>query len=257
MTPAVSQKYAFEKVEACGNDFVLMQDPLSTEEIAEICDRHHGVGADGVMVYTGLVEGEPHLDHYDPDGSHSLCLNGLRASLYRLHARGLINDHGTVHSEGLSSGYRIEAEVALWLPMPDFRSLTWRDGQNTLSGFFADVGNPHFVLVDTSTEACFLNLASTIRHDRTTFPLGTNVHRVWPEQGRWRIKSFERGVEDYTLACGSGMYAAAAILMGTRSLDEVHFQPDGKGTTMVRRHGDDLVLSGSCNMIASGVWFCC
>lgn len=252
----MSDMLQFEKIHACGNDFVLMDVPPTLDLLARLCDRNHGIGADGVMIWR--VDNDLILmDHYDPDGSRSLCLNGTRSALGCLAAQRSIPTEGRVVSEGQSFDYTVNgSSVCLALPLKPFEARNWENSDCRVEGFYCDVGNPHFVICDSLAQELLPKVAPEIRHDIDNFPDGTNVHLVWWTDEFWRIRSYERGVEGFTLACGSGMYAAALVTMEEEMMDEIIFSPDGQGTVTFQRDGDELRMTGDVAWVASGVLRC-
>ncbi len=250
---------AFEKIEACGNDFLLLRVFPGHESVIALCDRHHGVGADGLMILNDVREQRVVLDHYDADGSRSFCLNGIHAALRYLAANDEAPAAGTVASEGVELGFRMDGRAPrLFLDKRPCREMVWRDEDSGESrhGYFADVGNPQFVIFQTLSIDEFRQLAPRIRSDRRAFPEGVNVNMAYPVADHWRIHSFERGVEDFTLACGTGMYAAALALFANRGLREARFAPDGKGRVALFDRGDCLEMESTARWVASGVWRC-
>lgn len=243
---------SFEKVQACGNDFILLDHTPDKAQISALCDRHHGVGGDGIMVYSRGGDPDLILEHYDPDGASSFCLNGTRAALYCLHRRELARVRGTLISSGVALNYEIQTHPRLYLPKRGYEARRWRH----IDGFYAHVGNPHFIIVGGLERKEWLKWAPEIRSDRETFPEGTNVHLLRERSDEWQIASYERGVEGVTLACGSGMYAAALVLMGEGSRPQVMFSPEGKGTVQVTDQGETLAFEGPAHWVYSGVLTC-
>lgn len=246
----------FEKIEANGNDFVLCDRVPDRSWFELLCDRHHGVGADGVMVFQGVAGADVRLDHYDPDGARSLCINGIRAALTCLAAKGHVPPEGRVHIQEQQVAYQLAGRVQLRLAGAPYRPMTWRHGKSVLGGFFVDVGNPHFISLAGVPTAQFATWAPLIRADHDTFPAGVNVHLVEPTHRGWRIRSYERGVEDFTKACGSGILAAAIVLTGEGAGDHLSFRPDGRGFVTIQKRKDQFIMEGSAHWVASGVWRC-
>ena len=222
----------FVKLTAAGNDFILVdaRDPLpaSPAELARrLCPRQVALGADGLLV----IDEGPEVSHYEPDGSRTFCLNGVRAAAAWWVASGQ-SERGRELSmlceEELCEVHvdcsQLEFEVSVGVPRPldlEVRSVTLPQGV-MVHGVFVDVGNPQFVVVlETSEQLDDPHLMQRGRAIRwaTAFPEGTNVAFVAPQGGNeWRVRSYERGVEGETLSCGTGVLAAACALVETPSL---------------------------------------
>lgn len=251
----------FYKIHASGNDFVLLKasdlepDHLVPNFIQQVCDRHHGIGADGIMLYD-LDTDQLTFQHLDPDGSRSLCLNGTRAALGSLHKLGLIPEEGVVLSEGQEITYILSEGVTIGQHKHHYQPLLWEMDDWSVSGFIIDVGNPHFCFIDGPPLNQLPELAPAIRNDLATFPDGTNVHRLWQEGTSWRIRSFERGVEGFTCACGSGMLAAATILLDRYPETTIHFQPDGQDPVSCYEKDGQIMMTGRTVLVARGDYLC-
>ena len=246
-------RLGFDKIEAAGNDFLLLMHTPDDGVVAAICDRHHGVGADGVMVFRGAGDGRVHLDHFDCDGSRSFCLNGIRAALPCLYRKGAIPVAGTVWSEGMTLPYSLTEEARLTLPIRPVTAMSWR---GRVAGWTVDAGNPQLVLRDPPSLETFRTLAREIRSDLDTFPEGTNVCRLERMGDLWHVETFERGVEDLTLACGSGIYACALVLIAGGEAGPLTFQPRGRGRVTVTTAGDRLFFEGTTRHVAEGAFSC-
>jgi len=247
----------FDKIEANGNDFVLLEKTFDSSAVSSICDRHHGIGADGILVFR-LESDTLYLDHYDPDGSRSFCLNGIRAALSCLFVKERIPPSGWVHSEGMHLAYEVGRRVKVQLPQRAYTPLVWQaqDDGPSLHGFRAQVGNPQFVTIGTLNRTSFERLAPQLRWDLDTFPEGTNVNLVHSVGEDWQVITYERGVEGFTLACGSGIYACALVLAGETGGNSFTFYPDGQGTVHVTVAGEHLFMEGDCRHVATGEWLC-
>ncbi|RMG13744.1 MAG: hypothetical protein D6731_11640 [Planctomycetota bacterium] len=223
---------SFVKLNAAGNDFVLVDGreglPEPPEELARrLCTRRLSLGADGLLVVEETGELPPlGVAHYEPDGERTFCLNGLRGAAAWLVATGQ-------HPPGEALVLRSDAgdldaipgraEVSVALPQPrslERRSVLLEDGLLVL-GCFVDVGNPQFVVVlgePSELEAPdLMDRARELRWAVDSFPGGTNVTFAAPDparEDRWYVRTYERGVEDETLSCGSGVFAAACALVG-------------------------------------------
>lgn len=250
----------FDKVEGCGNDFVLLTQNPTSVQIPKLCDRHHGVGADGVLVWQGAYQDGYRLDHYDPDGGRTFCLNGIRAGLTLAVKRGQCPPQGLIYNEGQCLAYRFDETLHLRLNPAPFHPCRWVDGASCFEGYFADVGNPQFVLIDNMDLREFRKLAPRMRAPSSLFPDGANVNLLLParpgDAESRHIYTFERGVENFTRACGSGMYAAAMVLLDLVQCKSVRFIPEGRGYVRVEQREDGLWLTGDTQHVFRGEWLC-
>ncbi len=207
----------FAKYEGAGNDFILIDNRdhrfcPDRERIARLCDRHFGIGADGLM--TLATEGGSCLMHYyNADGSEGeMCGNGARCfALFAEHLgiggaekqfTAVDGPHtARVRCTGALSG---EVEVG----MIDVAEIRTGEGWWSLN-----TGVPHYVeFVPRAAEADVLGRGRAIRRDTARFAQGTNVNFVEiTAPGALRMRTYERGVENETLACGTGATAAAVI----------------------------------------------
>jgi diaminopimelate epimerase len=218
---------SYVKLTAAGNDFVLLDGrdglPEAAEDLARrFCARRLSIGADGLIVVEA-TDGLPPLGvtHYEPDGTRTFCLNGVRGAASWLVATG---QHPAGEAMVLRTDFGdldvipSERDVEIVLPPP--RSLERRSvltDDLTVLGCFLDVGNPQFVVVLDSMadleSPTLMDRAHEIRWREDLFPGGTNVCFVAQDGDCWQIRSYERGVEAETLACGSGAVAAACALV--------------------------------------------
>lgn len=208
---------AFAKYEGAGNDFIvidnrcLLFNPIP-KTIARLCDRHFGIGADGLMTLCD-ANGHPAMRYYNADGSEgAMCGNGARCFALFLHHFGIggtvkrfAADDGMHEARILRTG-RFGAEVELG--MGDVRRIAG-DG----SGWFLDTGVPHYVeFVQDLPAVDVRGRGRAIRYDTARFPEGTNVNFVEVAgKGHILMRTYERGVENETLACGTGATAAAIV----------------------------------------------
>ncbi|HSF43622.1 MAG TPA: diaminopimelate epimerase [Thermoanaerobaculia bacterium] len=211
----------FFKVSGSGNDFLALAEPLETpppERIRTWCRRGVSLGADGLFVLR-RAEGGAAMDYYNADGYPAdLCLNGTRCAAQLAFHLGWAE--GTVRvrtgAGGFSAERLDEARIAVDLPFPegDPREVTVEAEGQRLTGWFLTVGVPHFVLPwpESLATVPVVPLGRALRHDPAFGAPGANVNFVrFPEQHRMEIRTYERGVEDETLSCGTGILAGAAV----------------------------------------------
>jgi diaminopimelate epimerase len=197
-------KLHFTKYQATGNDFVLIDNRnkainLSIENIKQICDRRFGIGADGLM----MIEKHPSLDfnlvYYNSDGSQSLCGNGSRAAVKMASSLGMINGKASFNAYDGAHVAELAGEI-IKVRMNDVTVERETD--------FINTGSPHVIKFVTGLkDHPVYNEGKKIRDSK---PGGTNVNFVeLLGDNNIFVRTYERGVEDETLSCGTGVTAAA------------------------------------------------
>ncbi len=211
----------FFKYQGTGNDFILIdnrhnQISLQSEQVAYLCNRHFGIGADGLM----LLQLEPGLDfkmvYFNSDGNESsMCGNGGRCITAFAKQLGIVNESAKFMAiDGIHESI-IHENGEVSLKMKDVKSIE----QNT-NHFFLDTGSPHYVtLVDDVENFDVYQNGHAIRNNARFAEQGTNVNFMEKKDDGIFVRTYERGVENETLSCGTGVTAAAlvAALMGISS----------------------------------------
>lgn len=217
------------KMSGSGNDFVFVDgrssrlSDWSAERIRAVCDRHSGVGADGfVLVEPGSGPDAVRFHFFNNDGGRAaMCGNGALcatriAAYLELGNRGgmtLETDAGTYHSRCLE-GVGERAELILG-DLTDFSCPKVKLKAGEQEAQLVHVGVPHLVvLVDDVAAVPIMERGRALRFDPALGPLGANVNFVARAAGggEWAMRTYERGVEGETLACGTGAVAAASVL---------------------------------------------
>jgi diaminopimelate epimerase len=197
-------------MQGLGNDFVVLEGPqqISPEEVARLCDRRFGVGADGVLMVT---PGDPiRMEYWNADGSVAeMCGNGLRCVALYAYDRGWARDRNFAiqTSVGMRAVRVLEDRVEAELGQPTL------DGTRTLQGtdfHLIDMGNPHAVAFVDDIAA--IDVAAIGPALQAEFVNGVNVEFVSRHDSGIAMRVWERGVGE-TMACGTGM-AAAAVAAG-------------------------------------------
>lgn len=214
----------FTKMNGAGNDFILIDGrarklSLQPRQITRLCDRHAGVGADGLFVLLRCPSGRADWawDFYNSDGSSAeMCGNGARCfAKFVQRLAGAKNNITFETRAGIISAAFQGELVTVSLTMPkDLRlnqTLPLRDGDMTFHSL--DTGVPHAVLyMPDASQAMVASLGPKIRAHPHFAPRGTNVNFVQLlPGGALLVRTYERGVEGETLACGTGVTAAALI----------------------------------------------
>jgi len=221
----------FFKMSGGGNDFIAVQDSsfLTPSHVEALCARGHSLGADGMFSIEALatsdqptvepkVEPKVEMTYFNADGTQArLCVNATRCAALLAFRLGWANDRVTIITgAGAIEAFRTgEFEVALELPLPPQRSVekTVEVAGEEIFGWFVDTGVPHFVLEwpQNLATAPVAELGPALR-EAPEFEAGANVDFVRiVSPNRLEIRTFERGVEGETLACGTGVLAVAAV----------------------------------------------
>jgi diaminopimelate epimerase len=204
-------KIHFYKYQATGNDFVVIDSrsgnlSFTTDQVKQICHRKFGIGADGLM----LIEKHPSLDfnllYYNSDGSQSLCGNGARAAVRMASALGLVNGKAKFNAYDGVHEADLLAEGIVRLKMSDVGKV-----QTLNDDFFINTGSPHYIKFISSIEDYpVYQEGRQIRYSEAYQPGGTNVNFVeLLAENAIFVRTYERGVENETLSCGTGVTAAA------------------------------------------------
>ncbi|MBS1615443.1 MAG: diaminopimelate epimerase [Bacteroidetes bacterium] len=204
---------SFVKYQGTGNDFILMDNrrgniSLNQEKIALLCHRRFGIGADGLMLLESSARASFRMVYFNADGGESsMCGNGGRCIVAFAQRLGILQGPDTEFEaiDGLHRA-RIEPDGIVSLHMNDVPSIRQDQGQVLLN-----TGSPHCVVwVDDVQQVAVVREGRRIRQEARFAPGGTNVNFV-SRLGARRIavRTYERGVEDETLSCGTGVTAAA------------------------------------------------
>ncbi|MBQ7402684.1 MAG: diaminopimelate epimerase [Lentisphaeria bacterium] len=233
------QSFHFDKMQGAGNDFVVTHDaavPRECDAVAKICDRKYGIGSDGLIVLSQADE-KIRFEFWNPDGAKAeMCGNGLRCAMEYASYHGLtqsgeavfLTDSGVLTAERLYPGM-------IRIRMPDASEPVMK----TVSGydcFVTKVGVPHAVVEVKDLENLDVKKAgSKLRYAEGFAPEGTNIDFVEVlDSDHLKIRTYERGVEDETLACGTGVTASAIFLMKNEN--------GSKKKYIFCRSGDEIVV---------------
>jgi len=218
----------FTKMNGAGNDFVMLDNldgrlALAPGQIASLCDRHRGVGADGVLIVERPANGADfRMRYYNADGGEAeMCGNGARC--FARFASRIRGRDGALSFETPAGVIRAEcAGDNVRLAMSEPRDLVLDQpieaaGQS-IAVHSVNTGVPHaIVFVDDLERTAVRPLGAALRYHPHFAPRGTNANFVQIEgPSAVAIRTYERGVEDETLACGTGVVAAALMLHETR-----------------------------------------
>jgi len=200
------------KYHGAGNDFLMIDGresvEVSTSQIKALCDRHTGFGADGLILVRPSKVSSFRMEYFNSDGSTGMmCGNGGRCVCAFADALGLKGDSfeaaDGIHSFEILS--RNGGEKIVKIGMKDVDEV-----EKYSDGYFLDTGTRHFVkFVDDVSAVKIQCDGPAIRHDSRFAPIGVNANFVSLDGDEISIRTFEKGVEDETLACGTGIVASA------------------------------------------------
>ncbi len=204
----------FYKYHGSGNDFIIIDDIDNQIEktiknkqsyIKQLCNRHLGIGADGLMFLQKSKNADFRMKYYNSDGKEgSMCGNGGRCIAAFAHLKGYAKKNTTFEAiDGLH--YAEIIDNAVNLKMSDIEGYK-KFGKS----FFLDTGSPHYVeFVKDVENLDVIKKGKKVRHDESINLGGTNVNFVEIQKDTLFVRTFERGVEDETLSCGTGVVASA------------------------------------------------
>jgi diaminopimelate epimerase len=227
----------FHKYQGTGNDFIIIDNrslsiSLSPEQVAFLCHRRFGVGADGLI----LLELEPGFDfkmvYFNSDGNQSsMCGNGGRCISAFARHQGIIS--GKARFAAIDGVHEV-------IVTDDLVSLKMQDVKQVESGegfFYLDTGSPHYVKVVTGVDQLdVFNEGRNIRNSTRFREEGTNVNFIEKQDDGLLVRTYERGVEDETYSCGTGVTAAALVAA-------VSGISTGKNSCIVKTKGGNLEVT--------------
>jgi len=263
----VVEPIPFFKMNGCGNDFILI-DSRATQVPTDlaaftrrVCRRKLSVGADGLILIEPSDRYDFQWQFYNSDGSRAeMCGNGARCAARFAHEAGIAGkkmifktDAGPIEAE--MRGEQVKLKMTPPLDCRIDFAINVSGEKRIISSI--NTGVPHVVLEQSDlADADIVSLGRAIRHNDAFAPAGTNVNFIAPaEGGRLQVRTYERGVEDETLACGTGCVASALITAARRGWSSpipvttrsggiltIHFQQDGRQFHEVYLEGDARIV---------------
>jgi diaminopimelate epimerase len=219
----------FKKYQGCGNDFVIINNientiNLNTNQIAFLCDRRFGIGADGFIEIINIQKDFFKMNYYNSDGNlSSLCGNGSRCAVQFCFDIQLISNKGSFESNGIVNKFEVLKE-SVKIEMNSISEI-----QNIGNHYVINTGSPHFVIFEEKIKDKSIIMPSReIRYSKD-FPEGINVNWVEEMDNHLFVRTYERGVEDETYSCGTGVTASALVYANKNNLTEGHIKIKTKG----------------------------
>lgn len=220
---------SFHKYQGTGNDFVMIDNRLGAfdksnlELVSRLCDRRFGIGADGVILIENSDQADFEMVYFNPDGSQSLCGNGSRCAVMFAKFLGIIEDSTEFIAIDGEHEARIEGDL-VYLKMHDVASV-----EKIGKDYLIDTGSPHYIKYVENTDTIDPVLEGrAIRYSDRFSNKGVNVNFLQKvENDALKIRTYERGVENETLSCGTGCTAAALSLAIDSDINSVNLQAMG------------------------------
>ncbi len=255
------KKYFFTKLSGAGNDFILFDKKynpdleLNKDIIQKICKRNTGIGADGVLVINENSNEDFALNYFNADGSSgTLCANCSRCAIFYTFDSGLAKSKIVkfIFNDDVYSGEVIEDEIVKFnFNSPGKMKFNFKikASNQLINASFVDTGSPHVVieiqevLKDYKDLSSFYNdinnfpvveLGKEIRFHKDFMPNGVNVNFIKVENDVIKIRTYERGVENETLSCGTGTVASAIVINKIKNIN-----PPLK---FIAKSGDTLIV---------------
>ena len=259
----------FYKYQGAGNDFLIADNrdgsvQLTTAQIAALCDRRYGVGADGLMLLESSREYDFRMVYYNSDGSGGMmCGNGGRC-IVAFAADMRIEHFDFDAADGFHTAQILEDDgrtKTVRLKMKDVEGYVYHEAltgpECASDGYFLDTGTRHYVRFVPGLDAYdILTEGRDIRYNAEELqPIGANVNFVEPYEGGVKVRTYEKGVEDETFACGSGI-VASCIASYVNGVSPSRIYDDGRVRYDVKAKRDSLSVDfvPTDEMAAQDVW---
>ncbi len=257
-------KINFSKYQGTGNDFVIIDNRqnnilLTTEQIAFICDRKKGIGADGLMLLDNKEGYDFEMIYYNANGLEgSMCGNGGRCLTQFAYDIGLNKKQFNFIAIDGPHESTINEDGWVYLKMSDVNAVEKNIDSDT-PFFVLNTGSPHYIeMVDSINSVDVFGLGQMIRFNDRFKSEGINVNFVQQQDDKIFVRTYERGVENETLSCGTGV-TAAALISGIEKLGEQTIQIEtlgGKLAVRFNNKGDQVFnniwLMGPGTFVFSG-----
>ncbi|GAA3791548.1 diaminopimelate epimerase [Corallibacter vietnamensis] len=252
----------FYKYQGTGNDFVMIDnrllqfDKTDAQHIAFLCDRRFGIGADGLILLENHTEYDFKMVYYNADGHESsMCGNGGRCIVAFAKQLEIISNKATFEAiDGLH--HAIIENDTVKLQMQNVSTI-----ENHKSHLFLDTGSPHHItLVEDLKSLDVKTEGSKIRYSNLYGKAGSNINfvkKISPDT--FAVRTYERGVEDETLSCGTGVTAVALAMhyIGETEKNLINLEVEGGklqvGFDITDSNYENIWLIGPANMVFKGV----
>lgn len=254
-------KIVFNKYQGAGNDFIIIDNrkeifnAVDSDTINKLCDRRFGVGADGLILISGSTQYNFEMKYFNSDGFEgSMCGNGGRCSSDFAIREGIAGKNLTF--KAVDGVHKAVAENnIIRLKMNDVNEYDIINGN-----YFINTGSPHYVVFKDDIQNFDVNSeGKKLRWAKEFAPGGTNVNFVEADKNGIYVRTFERGVEEETLSCGTGVTASAivSVLSGHFDRNDVKVKTKGGNLSVSfnisGKKISDIWLSGPATFVFEGM----
>lgn len=262
LVPLPLMNFEFFKYQGTGNDFILIDNRQlffsknDTKLIAHLCDRKFGIGADGLILLENHTQADFKMVYYNADGKEStMCGNGGRCIVHFANHLGVIQNSAKFEAVDGMHTASIENNIVS-LKMNNVSEI--KKGDNYL---FLNTGSPHHVeLVDAISTFDVFSEGKRLRNE-TYGKEGANINFVEQvSEAVFSVRTYERGVEDETLSCGTGVTAVAIAMreLNLTKADTIQLQTPGGvltvSSTKTTTGYSDVFLTGKATLVFKGTW---
>jgi diaminopimelate epimerase len=251
----------FNKYQGAGNDFIIIDNrqrlfnPDNTGLIKMLCDRRYGIGADGLILVNSSSQYDFEMKYFNSDGFEgTMCGNGGRCSSAFAIKTGIAGKELILKAiDGVHKA--VSEEGIIRLQMNDVQEY-----QIIKGNYFINTGSPHYIIFQKDIDKLDVNTeGKKVRWSEDFAPGGTNVNFVELSENGIYVRTFERGVEEETLSCGTGVTASAiaSVLAGHFDTNSVNVRTKGGNLSVsFRTDGktiNDIWLSGPATFVFEGM----
>jgi diaminopimelate epimerase len=250
----------FNKYQGAGNDFIIIDnrnekfDPDDSKLINRLCDRRFGIGADGLILICKCSDNDFEMKYFNSDGFiGSMCGNGGRCSAHFAIKSGIAGKKLSFKAaDGVHKALADDAIIRLQMNDP-------KEPHLVNGSYFINTGSPHYVIFRKNINDIDVNAeGKKFRWADDFAPGGTNVNFVELEENGIYVRTFERGVEEETLSCGTGVTASAiaSVLSGHFDTKTVNVRTRGGNLSVSFKvsgnNVSDIWLSGPATFVFAG-----